>query len=136
MAHFSQIDQDNIVTQVIVIEQSEVDTGLWGDPSTWVKTSYNTRRGVYFTPNTSTPDPDQSKAFRKNFGCVGFVWMPDGPEGEGFAMPKPPEYPSFVFNSFTYLWETPVPFPSLPWPEGVEGYTWDEATVSWVPVYE
>ena len=32
MAHFAQIDENNIVTQVIVIAQEKIDTGHWGDP--------------------------------------------------------------------------------------------------------
>jgi len=67
MSHFAQIDENNVVQRVLVIEQAEIDTGNWGDPATWIQTSYNTRGGVYYTPNTSEPDPDQSKAFRKNY---------------------------------------------------------------------
>lgn len=135
MTHFAQIDDNNVVQQVLVIDQAEINTGNWGDPAKWIKTSYNTRGGIYYTPNTSppTPDPDQSKAFRKNFAGIGFLWVPNGPEGEGFAPPKP--YPSWVLGSFSYLWEAPVPKPPLPWPANVSDYEWDEATLSWVPVY-
>lgn len=127
MAHFAQIDQNNIVLQVLVIDQAEIDTGSWGDPASWLQTSYNTRGGIYYTPNTGTPDPDQSKAFRKNYAGVGFMWIPDGPDGEGFAPLKP--YPSWVMNPFSYLWEAPVPYPD----DGLV-YEWDEVTQSWVPV--
>lgn len=127
MAHFAQIDENNIVIQVLVIDQAEIDTGNWGDPASWLQTSYNTKGGVYYIPNTSIPDPDQTKAFRKNYAGVGFMWLPDGPEGKGFAPPKP--YPSWVLNSFSYLWEAPVPYPD---DGGV--YEWDEATMSWVLV--
>ena len=47
MSHFAQIDGNNIVTQVIVIEQDVVDTGLFGDPASWIQTSYNTSGGVH-----------------------------------------------------------------------------------------
>ncbi len=47
MSHFAQIDENNIVTQVIVIEQDVVDTGLFGDPNSWIQTSYNTSGGVH-----------------------------------------------------------------------------------------
>lgn len=106
MAHFAQIDETNTVLQVLVITQEEIDTGNWGDPARWVQTSYNTRGGIYYIPDTNTPDPDQSKAFRKNFAGIGSLWLPNGPEGEGFAPPKPD--PSWVLNSFSYLWEEPV----------------------------
>jgi hypothetical protein len=125
MAHFAQIDSQYIVQQVLVISQDEVDTGNWGDPASWVQTSYNTRGGIYYTPNTNTPDPDQSKAFRKNFAGIGSMYLPSGPEGEGFTPPSP--YPSWSMNSFSYLWEAPVPYPD----DGAH-YEWDEATLSWV----
>ena len=120
MSHFAQIDENNVVQQVLVIDQAEIDTGIWGDPATWIQTSYNTRGGVYYIPNTNTPDPDQSKAFRKNYAGIGFAW-----DGIGFIPPKP--YPSWVLNSFSYLWEAPVPYPN----DG-KVYVWDEATLSWI----
>lgn len=127
MAHFAQIDDNNIVVQVLVIDQAEIDTGNWGDPASWVQTSYNTRGGVYYTPNTDTPDADQSKAFRKNYAGVGYTWLPDGPDGEGFVPPK--SYPSWIMNSFSYLWEAPVPYPN----DGLV-YEWSEAAQSWALV--
>ena len=129
MAHFAKIDVNNIVTEVLVIEQAQLDTGLWGDPNSFVQTSYNTRGGVYYTPNTTTPDPDQSKAFRKNYAGVGYVWLPNGPDGPGFAPPQP--YPSWVMNSFSYRWEAPIP---MPIPNNPPCYDWDEVTVNWVEV--
>ncbi len=124
MSHFAQIDENNVVQQVLVIDQAEIDTGNWGDPARWIQTSYNTRGGVYYTPNTNEPDPDQTKAFRKNFASIGFIW-----DGVGFFTPKP--YPSWIFNNFSYGWEPPVPMPeSTPFAL----YQWDENTVSWVVV--
>lgn len=120
MAHFAQIDENNVVQQVLVIEQSEIDTGNWGDPNTWIQTSYNTRGGVYYTPGTSDPDPDQSRAFRKNYAGIGYIW-----DGVGFAPPQP--YPSWIKDSSTYLWSAPVPYPA----DG-KLYTWDEESLSWI----
>ena len=122
MSHFAQIDENNIVQRVLVIDQAEINTGNWGDPASWVQTSYNTRGGIYYTPNTNTPDPDQSKAFRKNFAGISYTW-----DGVGFAEPKP--YPSWVLNSFSYFWEAPVP---MPVPNNPPLYVWNEATISWV----
>lgn len=135
MAHFAQIDDNNIVQQVLVISQDEINTGNWGDPSKWIQTSYNTRGGVYYIPNSNPPqpDPDQSKAFRKNYAGIGYTWLPTGPQGEGFAPPQP--YPSWSMDPFSYLWNPPVPAPALPWPSNIEGYRWDEPTQTWVPVY-
>ena len=124
MSHFAQIDENNVVQRVLVIEQSEIDTGNWGDPATWVKTSYNTYGGVYYIPNSSppAPDPDQSKALHKNFAAAGYMW-----DGVGFIPQKP--YPSWVLNSASYFWEAPVPMPE---PNNPPYYDWDEATLSWV----
>lgn len=127
MAHFAKIDANNVVTEVLVIDQETVNTGNFGDPASFVQTSYNTRGGIYYTPNTNTPDPDQSKAFRKNYAGIGYVWLPNGPGGAGFAPPSP--YPSWVLNSFSYYWEPPVPMPT---PNNPPYYVWDEATQSWV----
>lgn len=128
MSYFAKIDGQFVVQDVIRIDQTEIDTGNWGDPATWVQTSYNTRGGVYYTPNANTPDPDQSKAFRKNYASRGCIYLPNGPEGEGFAPPQP--YPSWTaIDSFSYLWLPPIPYPS----DG-KGYAWDEATLSWVPI--
>jgi len=121
MSHFAQIDENNVVQQVLVIDQAEIDTGNWGDPARWIQTSYNTHGGVYYIPNTGTPDPDQSKAFRKNYAGVGFLW-----DGIGFFTPQP--FPSWSLNSFSYLWEAPVPIPD---PNNPQWYSWNEDTQSW-----
>jgi len=129
MAHFAKIDNNNIVTQVLVIEQEQVNTGLWGDPASFVQTSYNTRGGIYYTPNTNTPDPDQTKQLRKNYAGIGYTYLPNGPDGEGFVPPKP--YNSWVLNSSTYLWEAPIPMPQ---PNSPPYYSWDENTQNWVEI--
>jgi len=129
MSYFAQINNSNIVLQILSIDQAEIDTGNWGDPTKWIQTSYNTRAGIYYIPNTNTPDPDQSKAFRKNYAGIGYTWLPSGPEGEGFTPQSP--YPSWVMNSFSYLWEAPVP---MPVPNDPPYYYWDEQTLSWVEV--
>lgn len=125
MSHFAQIDKNGIVQQVLVIEQEEINSYRWGDPTTWIQTSYNTHGGVYYTPDTSDPDPDQSKAFRKNYAGIGFTW-----DGVGFAPPQP--FPSWVKDSFSYLWKAPIPKPDSPVPNMPIPYVWDEASLSWV----
>jgi hypothetical protein len=129
MSHFAQINDQYIVQQILVISQDEINTGIWGDPASWIQTSYNTRGGVYYTPGTNTPDPDQSKAFRKNYAGIGFMYLSNGPEGEGFVPPSP--YPSWVMNSFSYTWEAPVPRPV---PNSPPFYQWIEDTLSWIEV--
>ena len=57
MSHFAEINSDNIVTNVIVAEQDFIDSGVVGDASNWIQTSYNTRGGVHYAPNSNTPQP-------------------------------------------------------------------------------
>lgn len=136
MPYFAQINDQNVVQQVLSINQAEIDTGNWGTPASWVQTSYNTRGGIYYTPNTNTPDPDQSKAFCKNYAGDNFTWLPNGPDGAGFTPPQP--YSSWSMDSFSYLWVAPVP---MPIGQGI--CEWDEQTLNWacssptieIPVY-
>ena len=37
MAHFAQLDENNIVTRVLVIDQETINTGAFGDPQTFYK---------------------------------------------------------------------------------------------------
>jgi len=126
MAHFAQIDDQGIVTRVLVIEQDEIDTGAWGDPASWVQTSYNTRAGVYYTPNANPmiPDPDQSKAFRKNYAADGFIY---DALRDAFIPPRP--FPSWVLNEDDCLWYAPVPSPAA---DENTPYAWDEDSQSWI----
>ena len=66
MAHFAHI-QNNIVTQVIVAEQDVIDTGLFGDPKSFIQTSYNTHNGVHVLGGTP---------LRKNFAGIGYTYDP------------------------------------------------------------
>lgn len=120
MAHYAQVI-DGVVQQVIVCDDGFTDT--LPDPQNWVKTSYNTHGGVYYTPNSPNPDPDQSKAFRKNYASLG-----GGYDGVGFYDVKP--YPSWVLNPNTYYWEAPVPYPDV---YGMM-YKWNEENLSWDPI--
>lgn len=115
MSHFAQIDENNIVTQVIVIEQDVVDTGLFGDPASWIQTSYNTSGGVHLLGGTP---------LRKNYAGIGYTY---DSTRDAFIPPKP--YNSWVLNEDTCLWEAPTPMPN----DG-KIYNWDEATTSWVEV--
>lgn len=111
MSHFAKVI-DGIVTEVLVIEQDVIDTGLFGDPSLWVQTSYNTLGGQH--PN-GTP-------LRKNFAAIGFTY---DPERDAFIAPQP--FPSWTLDEDTCLWDAPIAMPN----DG-ELYTWDEATLAWI----
>ncbi len=124
MSNFAIVDSNDFVTQVLVIEQDVIDSGLFGDPSSFEKTSYNTRGGIYYQPGTSTPDPDQTKAFRKNFAGVGYKL-----DRIRDAFIPPQDFPSWTLNEFSCLWKAPTPMPTDGKP-----YRWDEATLAWVEI--
>ena len=115
MAHFAQLDENNIVTQVLVIEQDVVDTGLFGEPSSFVQTSYNTHGGVHTLGGTP---------LRKNYAGIGYVY---DSVRDAFIPPKP--YNSWVLDEDTCLWNSPTSMPT----DG-KRYEWDEDTTSWVEV--
>lgn len=121
MAHFAQVDSNNIVIQVIVITQESIDTGLWGDPKTFIQTSYNTFGGVHYGLDGQ---PDDGIPLRKNYAGIGYIYDPDR---DAFYAPQP--YPSWTLNESTCLWEPPVPFPM-----DEKIYNWDETTLSWVEI--
>ena len=124
MAHFAQVDENNLVTQVIVIDQDMIETGNWGNPSSWIQTSYNTRGGVHYAPNSHTPDG--GVALRKNYAGIGYTY---DETRDAFIAPKP--YPSWTLVEATCQWEAPVAYP-----DDGKKYMWDEDTTAWVEVSE
>jgi len=124
MAHFAKLDSNNIVTSVTVGRQE--DDGKeqelcdrTGD--TYRQTSYNTKGGIHYDPETNEPSADQSKAFRKNYAGKGYTY---DETRDAFIQPKP--YPSWVLNETTCLWDAPVEMP-----DDDKRYNWNEDTQSW-----
>ena len=127
MGHFAEISgSNNIVIRILVAEQDFINTGAVGSPSNWVQTSYNTRGGVHYAPNSNTPDG--GIALRKNYAGLGHTY---DKTRDAFIAPKP--YSSWELNEDTCQWEAPVTYPDVA--EGEETYyKWDEDTKSWVEV--
>ena len=114
MAHFAQLDDNNVVTQVIVVANEELifegvenETqgvifcrSLFGNDTKWVQTSYNGN-------------------FRKRYAGIGYTYDADK---DAFLAPKP--FASWVLDEETCLWNAPVAKP-----EG--NYTWNEDEQSW-----
>jgi hypothetical protein len=118
MAHYAQIDENNIVTQVIVIDNKDTADAngtekeyigaafcerLFG--GTWKQTSYNA-------------------TIRKNYAGIGYKYHADI---DAFAAPQP--YPSWTLDA-NAQWQPPVAMPTDGTMESP--YTWDEATTSWI----
>ena len=122
MAHWAKI-VDGKVVSVIVAEAEFFDTFVDSSPGAWVKTSYNTRGGIHYQPDSNDESADQSKALRKNYAGVGYTY---DAVRDAFIPPQP--YTSWVLDDSTCLWNAPVARPD----DGV--YVWDEPTVAWKEV--
>jgi hypothetical protein len=114
MAHFAEIDANNVVTRVIVVSNDDCAGGDYPDSDapgatfchnllggTWKQTSYNNN-------------------FRKRYAGIGYTFRADL---DAFVAPQP--YPSWTLNEETADWEAPVARPA----EGM--WTWDEANQEW-----
>ena len=129
MAHFAELDSNNIVLRVLCLDNSvmENDQGqrveqlgidflqsLYGANTIWKQTSYNTKAGIHYDPNTDTPSADQSKAFRKNYAGIDYTY---DLSRDAFINPKPivpPEDEQYVyFDEFACLWIYAPPTPNI-----------------------
>jgi hypothetical protein len=117
MSHFAKVE-NGVVTQVIVIEQDVLNTGHWGDPASWIQTSYNTSGGVHTQGGTP---------LRKNFAGIGYTYD----AGRDAFIPTKP-FASWLLNESTCQWGAPTAAPT----DG-KNYVWRESTTSWVemPTY-
>lgn len=126
MAHWAEVDENNVVIRVVVTDNDSPNEGYdWLVETlggTWLKTSYNTRGGVYMTPNSSplVADADQSKAFRGNYAGEGYTYDADR---DAFIPPQP--FPSWTLNESTFDWDAPSEQPA-------DNYIWDEDSLAWV----
>ena len=129
MAHFAELDLNNIVLRVLCldnlvmendqgqrVEQLGIDflKSLYGQETVWKQTSYNTKAGIHYDPNTDTPSEDQSKAFRKNYAGIDYSY---DSVRDAFINPKPvvpPEDEQYVyFDEFACLWIYAPPQPVI-----------------------
>jgi hypothetical protein len=127
MAHFAKLDENNIVIFVTVGRQEDdgKEAELFartGD--VYRQTSYNTRGGVHYDPATGEPSADQSKAYRKNYAGLGYIY---DEQRDAFIPPRP--FPSWVLNEDTCLWDAPVPYP-----QDGKMYQWSEDDQLWLAV--
>jgi len=102
MGYFAHINENSIVTTVIVATQEFIDTSAEGNPADWIETSID-------------------GSFRKQYAGIGYTY---NAEADVFITPQP--YPSWTLDS-NYDWQAPVPYPN----DG-QMYIWDETTLSWV----
>jgi hypothetical protein len=117
MAHYAFIDENWIVTEVIVgKDESNYDWEThYGNLRGQLckRTSYNTYGGVHSSGGTP---------LRKNYAGIGYTYDPDR---DAFIPPKP--YESWQLNEETCLWDPPVSKPT-----DDKLYDWDENTLTWI----
>jgi len=118
MAHFAKLDENNIVLEVIVVDNTillnsngieneqlgiQFCKNLKGEDTNWIQTSYNAN-------------------FRKNYAGIGFTY---DISRDAFIPPKP--YPSWILNENTCKWEPPIPYPN-----DDNFYIWNEQNQNWL----
>jgi len=116
MGHYAKIDENNVVTQVVVVDNKDMADAFGVEKEhigaahlekilggVWKQTSYNGK-------------------IRKNYAGIGYTY---DTQLDAFIPPKP--FPSWLLNA-NAQWEAPVAMPT----DGM--YTWDEATTSWVRI--
>jgi hypothetical protein len=125
MAHWAELDSNNIVTRVLVGDNNDPagDEGYqWlidNLGGTWVKTSYNAVGGKWRNPETN--EITENPGFRKNYAGIGYTYDSGR---DAFIPPKP--FNSWVLDENTCLWTAPLAYPN----DG-QFYTWNEEAVSW-----
>jgi hypothetical protein len=90
------------------------------DKDDWIQTSYNTRGGIHYAPNSNTPDG--GIALRANYAGLEYTY---DTVNDVFYAPQP--FPSWVISAPDWIWKAPVPYPT-----DNELYNWDESTLSWI----
>jgi hypothetical protein len=124
MAHFAKLDENNVVTQVIVVSNSDTADAFGVEKEhigaafceklfggTWKQTSYNGNK-------------------RKNYAGLGYTFDEDL---DAFVSPKP--FNSWILNTDLAQWDAPVPMPEdAGTGEPPKRYRWDEDSVNWIEV--
>ena len=119
MAHFAQLNENNLVTQVIVVHNNDCqidgveseDAGivfcksLFGVSTKWKQTSYN-------------------GTIRKNYAGIGYTY---DATRDAFIPPKP--FASWLLNEASCIWEAPTPMPN-----DNKIYSWNEEQLAWIEI--
>ena len=118
MAHYAKV-KDGIVLSVIVSSEDFLSSLSLGEGESWVQTSYNTWGAKHYGQDGNE---DEGTALRANYAGIGYTYDSDN---DVFYSPKP--YASWSLNETTYLWRSPVAYPS----DG-KIYEWNEDSTNWV----
>ena len=138
MAHFAELDENNIVLRVVVVDNKDCCDKYGVEKESigvahlekilggrWLQTSYNHN-------------------IRNKFAGIGYHYFANV---DAFVQPRP--FPSWQFNETLKDWEAPIPRPSddvvitgFRNPDGTfpanganqKHYHWHEETLSWEPI--
>lgn len=116
MAHYAKVVDSKVVEVRVMDDDFIANEFVDSSPGDWIKTSFNTRGGVHYDPETGEPSADQSKALRGKFAGIGdnYNWEDD------YFYPDAP-YDSWVFSTEDYRWHAPIAAP-----DDGELYAWNE----------
>lgn len=118
MADFAELDSNNVVIRVLVVADKDAsDANNIIQESIGADFCNKVFGGTWKLTNTDS-------SFRKNRASVNYTY---DPAKNAFIPPKP--FPSWLLNETTCRWGAPVPYP-----QDTQLHSWDEATVSWVPI--
>jgi hypothetical protein len=124
MAHFAELDENNIVLRVVVVDNKNIldannsESGelgiaycrkIFGQDTRWKQTSYNGN-------------------FRIRYAGIGYIYYSDL---DAFVLPRP--FLSWNLNKVTAKWEPPIPEPELTDADIANGnnFEWDEDNLCW-----
>jgi hypothetical protein len=121
VAHFAELDENNVVKRVIVVDNKDTSDANGNEIDSigvafcqkllggnWKQTSYNGK-------------------VRKNYAGIGYTYRADI---DAFVAPQP--FPSWTLDA-NAQWQAPVPMPEdAGTGEPPKMYSWDEASLSWV----
>jgi len=121
MAHYAFLDENNIVTEVIVGKNEGEDGIDWEAHygafrgQICKRTSFNTSGGIHAAGGIP---------FRKNYAGIGSYY---DLQRDAFIAPKP--FASWLLDENTCLWNAPTPYPN----DG-KRYLWNETTTAWIEI--
>ena len=143
MGHFAKLNNNNEVIDIVAVDNNDlmIDgieneeiginflTSIFNHTN-WKQTSYNTRGGIHYLPNSTTPSSTQKKAVRWTYAGIGMIYEP---LRDIFIHKKP--YPSWYLNEETYTWQSPIARPNkdfIPTEyKAYNHYIWNEDVMDW-----
>tara|TARA_A100001515_G_scaffold35046_2_gene27360 strand:- start:1338 stop:1778 length:441 start_codon:yes stop_codon:yes gene_type:complete len=143
MAHFAELDDNDIVLRVLVVNNETITDGngdeqeslgvdflkgLYGNDTNWKQCSYNTENGKYWNrvddqTVADVLETNDEKAFRGQYPGAGYTY---DSTNDVFVPTKP--FPSWVLDDTKCNWKAPKDKPV----SDTIDYQWDEETEDWV----